>query len=214
MGNIWRRGLCVCLLIALGFGIVVTLIITYGEQVEAVYIGNEALALAPIYNRNGSWFHGKIGIGQQPLLYFGEQILTLLMELFILRFMTWLNRALGLSAKWNHLVDFMFAVTIARTITLLTGNHTLDYVYIAKFHATYDLFDFYLGITIVLTLIWCVLAEIKFLRLKKKATPGMNFWQKMKWELLFTWDACKAAFVSTEQQERLLQKYEYSSEII
>lgn len=210
MGKILHRGIGICLLIGIGFGIVAVLLLTYGQQVENIYIGTESFAIAPIYNRNSSWLHGRLGIGSKPLLYFAELIVTLLLEVFCFRFMTWMNKALRLSGKWNHIVDFMLAVTIARIITVLTGNDTLDYLYIAQFHATYDLFDFYIGFTIIAMLIWCILAEIKLSSIKKKALGKVSFLKKLQWELIFTKDACKAAFLPYKQQEILLQKYEYT----
>ena len=41
------------------------------------------LEIYPVYNDDGSWFHGKIGLDYAPVLLFLEDVLAIMMEWFL-----------------------------------------------------------------------------------------------------------------------------------
>lgn len=203
-GVIWgRHFLILGLLIGVGFAIVAGIQILYGDGAESVYIGNDSIALAPVYNRNGSWLHGRLDIGYHSAMLLAEGIVSLTLLLFSIRFIIYLNSIFQMRNTWLCFTYFFFATAIARIINVLAGQYTLDYLYISVFHATYDLFDFYLGIGLLIALLWCVFAEMKYHRLKKNSTRGMNLWQKLRWELAFTGKALKASCLPRDRWDKL-----------
>lgn len=206
-----KRAIRICVLTLLGLAVAESILLLAGEQAEEIRFGNKYLAFAPVYNRSGSWFHGRLQIGYRPCLLLAEHILTLGMLWFLSRFMAWMNFVLGMRQFWICGVDFGIAATLARLITVLCGRCTLDYIYLSWFHGTYDVIDFYLGLTLLCIVLWCIPCEMRFLRLKK-ASAGKSFGQKMKWELTFTGNALKAPFIPAKHWEGLKEKYGYHLE--
>lgn len=191
----------------LAFAVAVGIECFYGEQVEEIYIGNQFLAFAPVYNRSGSWLHGRLHIGYRPDILFLEHTITLGLLLFLSRFTDFISLVLGMSRNWSICEDLAIAATLVRLINACLGRYTLDYIYIAG-RATYDLVDFYLGVSLLLICIWAVWGEIRTLRLRKKATQGMSLGQRMKWDIVFTGNACRAAFISTSKWREIQERYE------
>lgn len=206
------RAVLICGLTLLGLAVAEVILLLAGEQAESIRFGNRYLAFAPVYNRSGSWFHGRLQIGYRPGLLLAEHVFTLFLLWFLSRFMAWMNLALGMKQIWICGVDFGIAATIARLITVLCGRYTLDYIYLSWSHSTYDLMDFYIGFALICIVLWCILCEMRMLRLKRESCSGMNFWQKMKWELIFTGNAFKAPFVPAKHWEGLLEQYGYHLE--
>ncbi len=183
------------LLILLGFAVVIGIHAVYGDTLEEVSIGSGQFAFAPVYNRGGSWLHEKLDLGYRPGLLLAEGVVTLLACVFCIRFVGFLNWALGLKPGWDCWMYVMLSTAIARILQVLSGQYTLDYIYIKALHGTFDLFDFYLGIGLVGMVIWVLWAEVRYYRLKKRVTAGMGFFQKLKWELSFTGKALQAVFM-------------------
>lgn len=192
----------------LALSVAACIVFIYGEQVEEIYIGGDSLAFAPVYNRSGSWLHGRLKLGYRPDILFVEHVCTLFLLWFLARFTDFVSLMLGMSKNWSMCEDLAIAATMVRLINVLLGRYTLDYIYIAG-RGTYDLVDFYLGISILIMCVWAVLGEMRTLRLKKRATQGMNFWQRMRWELVFTGNACRAAFISTAKWWEIQEHHEY-----
>lgn len=193
----------------LALAVIASILFLYGEQVEEIYIGNDALAFAPVYNRSGSWLHGRLNLGYRPDILFLEHVVTLFMLWFLSRFTDFFSMVFGMSRRWSLCEDLATAATLVRLINVIRGRYTLDYVYIGCLNATYDLVDFYLGISIFILCIWMVLAEIRTFRLKKQATRGMNFRERMRWELVLTGNACRAPFIRTAKWREIQDRYEY-----
>lgn len=187
------------------------IIILYGEQAEKIYIGGDSLAFAPVYNRSGSWLHGRLKLGYRPDILFLEHVISLFLLLFLARFTDFISMIFGMSRRWSLCEDLAIAATLVRLINVILGRYTLDYIYVARW-GTYDLVDFYLGISFLILCVWAVLGEIRMLRLKKYATQGMNFWQRVRWELVFTRNACRAAFISTAKWKEIQERYAYNFE--
>ncbi len=199
----YRQLLLTCLLVIIGFSVVTGIHVVYGDTLEEVFIGNQWLAFKPVYNRDGSWLHGRLNVGYRPGLLLAEGILTLFAGVFCIRFMGFFNYVIQLSSVWSCWLYVMLSTTIARIIQVLAGQYTLDYIYIGVMHGTFDLFDFYLGIGLAGLMVWVVLAEIKYRRLRKACTEGMRFWQRLKWEFSFMGRTFQAAFLPRARWDSL-----------
>lgn len=204
-----KRAVLICVLTLMGLAVAEGILLFAGDRVESIRFGNRYVMFAPVYNRSGSWFHGRLQIGYRPEILLAEHVLTLGLLWFLSRFMAWMNLALGIRTFLTCGVDFGIAATFVRFITVACGRYTLDYVYLSWFHSTYDLVDFYIGILILCIVLWCIPCEVRWLRLKKKAAAGMNLRQRMKWELIFTGRALKAPFIPEKHWKGLLETYGY-----
>lgn len=208
----WSTGMRICriaVLTFLGLAVAAVILGIYGERVEEVFIGSPSLAFAPVYNRNGSWMHGRLKIGYRPEILMAEHVITLLLLCYLSRFIDYISMILGMSRSWGICMDLGIAATLARLINVIAKRYTLDYIYIRRMHATYDLVDFYLGIGILIMLVWVFLCEIRVFRLKKQATQGLGFRARMRWELVFTGNACRAVFMPREGWEDIRERYGY-----
>ncbi len=205
-----KHCLIVGLLIGLGYGIVAGILLIYGDGAESVYLGNREFAISPVYNRDGSWLHGRLDIGFRPGALFVENLVSLALIWFCVRLMMYLNRLFKLSDTWLCFAYFYLAAIAARLINSIFGKYTMDYLYIRGLHATYDLFDIYLGIGLLMVVLWAILAEIRYHRIKKAATRGMGLWQKLKWELGFTAKIFQAVFSRRDCWEELGREYQYN----
>lgn len=163
---------------------------------------NRYMAIAPVYNRDGSWLHGRWGIGYRFDLLCLERVQTFLAGLFLFRFLQVYNAFFSLSEKWLYAVDIELAVPVYRCIAWLYSPYTLDYLYI-RGYGTFDLPDFYIGVGIFFLVLWLILAMIYYYRFRKKRTAGMRFWEKLKWEWRFTVILFKAMFQKRENWESL-----------
>lgn len=199
----------IALLTLLGLAVAAGITFLYGDGAEEIYIGSETLAFAPVYNRDGSWFHGRLQIGYRPGILLLEHVIIMLLLIFLCRFMDFVSMILKMSGRFGVCLDLAMAATAARVVNVLSRKYTLDYVYIAPLHGTYDLIDFYIGISVAIMLAWGIVCEVKFLRLKKRATEGMNFMRRMRWELIFTGNACRAAFLPAKRWSEIQKEYGY-----
>lgn len=192
----------------LSFAVVAVILLLCGERAEEICVGGDILAFAPVYNRSGSWFHARLGIGYRPDILLLEHVISMLLLVYLSRFMDFTATVLKINTLWSRCLDFGMAATLVRLITALFGRYTLNYIYIAPLRSTYDLPDLYLGVSLAVLLIWAVWCEVRYLRLKKSATRGMGFAKRMKWELLFTGNVLKAAILPAARWEEIRRPYE------
>lgn len=168
-------------LVIIGFLIVAVIKLLYGDQIENLYIGGKQIGFHPVYNENGSWFHGKIGIGYQRGLLLAENLVILVCSAFVHRWIEYCSRFFRLGGVWSFFMDFGLAAGLARLFQNLGGFYTLDYVYIDKLSATYDFFDFLLYLMCAGILVWLVLYCIRYYSYRARETKGMKFWPKFLW---------------------------------
>lgn len=161
-------------------------------------IVNRFMAVAPVYNKNGSWLHGRWGIGYRFGLLCLEHALAFLAGLFLFRFIQAYNAFFSMSETWLLAVDVELAVPVYRCVAWLYSPYTLDYLYV-KGYGTFDFPDLCIGTGIFLLVLWMVLALIPYYRFRKARTKGMRFWEKFKWEWRFTAGMVRAVFLKREQ---------------
>ena len=176
----------------------------YDSLQENPVILNRYMAIAPVYNRDGSWLHGRWGIGYRFDLLCLERAVTFLAALFLFRFLQAYNSFFSLSEKWLYAVDIELAVPVYRCIAWLYSPYTLDYLYI-RGYTTFDLPDFYIGAGIFFLILWLFQALFHYYRFQKAHTKGMRFWEKFKWERRFTVTVVKAVFLKQERWDSLFQ---------
>ena len=181
-------------LLVIGYGIVVYIHIACPEKIGQPHARGVAVAFAPVYNEDGSTFHARLGIGYQQGLLIFESVVTLFTTLVMYRLIEYYNIFFEIKRFWIYFVDFGAASMFARFPTRLTGRYTLDYLYIRASHATYDFFDFCIGICVVGILIWMIPLCIKYYRYKKTHTTGMTFGQKFVWEMKLSFQLLKTSF--------------------
>lgn len=202
-------------LLCIGFGIVAGILAVFGGDAEKVRYGWESLAFEPVYNRSGSWFHGRLNMTYRPDILLVEQIFGLLVLLFLMRFLRFWNVLFRMKNIWLYAYDFGIATTVARGLSAMLEQYTLDYIYISdpfwragRFAgSTYDLFDFYLGIMFVMMILWLFVACVAYYRMKKRLTKGYSMWQKVVWEWKLTGDSLKAVFLPTDSWKAILARY-------
>lgn len=164
------------------------------------------LEIYPVYNDHGSWFHGKIGIGYvRPLLIF-EDIFTLMMEVFLLRYIASLCDFFSMSRKILMVVACSMPATAFRLFTRIRGVYVLDYLYL-KGRSVFDLPDLYLFIAVAGLFIWIIPLLRVYYPYKNKKVKGMSMLQKWAWEFRFAGLFLKAAFVPRDRWEGLFQKW-------
>ena len=183
----------ICLLV-IGYGIIAYIQIVCPEKIGQPHAGDAAFAFAPVYNKAGSTFHAKLGIGYQQGLLIFEAVVSLFAILMLYRMIEYYSIFIGIKRVWSYFVDFGMASALARFSTRLLGKYTLDYFYIRAGHATYDFFDFCIGISIVGVLIWMIPFYIKYHKYKKLHTVGMTFGQKFVWEMKLSFQLLKTSF--------------------
>lgn len=163
---------------------------------------NRYMAIAPVYNRNGSWLHGRWGIGYRFDLLCLERIVTFLTALFLFRFLQAYNTFFSMSEKWLYAVDIELAVPVYRCIVWLYSPYTLDYLYI-RGYGTLDLSDFCIGVGIFFLILWLFPALSYYYRFRRQQTKNMRFGEKFMWECQFTVIIVKAMFLKRERWENL-----------
>lgn len=167
---------------------------------------NSRIAVAPVYNTDGSWLHGIWEIGYNGVLLCLENIGALLAACYLFRFMEIHNTFFGLSAGWLYLVDLEIAVPIYRLLARTYRTYTLDYLYIQGY-GTFDFPDFCIGAGIVGILLWMIPALFQYYRYKKERTAGMSFLQKLKWEFRIAGRLLYLPFVRKSGWEERFEKW-------
>lgn len=169
-------------------------------------ISGGLLEIYPIYNDSGSWFHGKLGIDYaRPLLIF-EDILSLILEVFLLRYIAAMCDFFSMSRKILMVVACGMPATAFRLFTRIRGLYVLDYLHL-KGHGVFDLPDLYLFIAVAGLFIWIVPLLKVYYPYKNKKVKGMSVLQKWAWEFRFAGTFLKAAFVPRDSWEELFQRW-------
>lgn len=206
--NQYKKHIIFILLLILIAGIMeCTMLMFYDKLVQNPLSIGHSISLRPIYNENGSWYHAKLGIGYTRGLLIAENIITLLMAWFLYRFLETWEWFFGMSSFWLYLLDFVLAPTLYRLCHNVLGRFTLDYVRIVSKRGTttYDFPDFYLGISVIIMLVWLVFALIPYYKYKHTQVKGMRFLSKLIWELRLTALVIKAVFVPKERWAELFE---------
>ncbi|MDE7248069.1 MAG: hypothetical protein K2N43_09305, partial [Lachnospiraceae bacterium] len=63
---------------------------------------NSRMAIAPVYNTDGSWLHGRLGIGYNGPLLWLENITALFAVWYLFRMMEGHNAFFGVSQNWLY----------------------------------------------------------------------------------------------------------------
>jgi len=156
----------------------------YDELRKNPLVITRFLRIRPVYNDDGSWIHGKLGIGYIGWLLISEDIITILMAIYLFRFMEACNRFFGISQGWLYSLDFGIATTLYRLITEVRKVFTLDYLNIGR--NTFDFPDFYLGVLMAGLIIWYFPVMGAYHKYKKNKIKGMCFKEKLIWEFKFS----------------------------
>lgn len=169
------------------------------ELRESPIVLNNFLRIYPTYNRNGSWFHGRLGIGYVRWLLIFERIFILLVSFYLFRFMKAYSHFFHMSMLWLHITDFAFAVAIYRIVTSIRGVFTLDYLDFGRY--IYDFPDLYLGMIMAGLLIWLIPALTKYYRFRNTKVKGLNFIKRQIWDFKFAAMFLKAALIPESRWE-------------
>lgn len=177
-----------------------TVYIQYDRLKEAPVILNEYMAIAPGYNMDGSWLHGRLGIGYNGPLLCLEYILTFLVSVYLFRFMEGVHFFFQIKGGkwWLYAVDLEAAVMLYRLISKIYSPYTLDYLYI-RGQGTFDFPDLCIGAGIIAILLWTVLFMCRYYPFRKKQTAGMSFWEKCRWEMGISWACIKAGVIPKDR---------------
>lgn len=167
---------------------------------------NRYMAVRPVYNTDGSWLHGRLGIGYHGLLLCLENIAGLLVAGYLFRMIASYNAFFCLSAGWLYFIDLEIAVPIFRLADRIWHPYTLDYLYI-RGYGTFDFPDLCLGMGLAGMLLWLIPALIKYYRYKREQTVGMGFVQKLKWELRMSGRILYLPFVKKSGWEERFEKW-------
>ena len=178
----------------------------YGEfQAQPVMLGR-FLRIYPVYNDNGSWLHGRLGIGYIWWLLVCEDILSLLVEVFLIRFISAICDFFSLSRKILMLAAFGVSASAYRLFTRLRGVYVLDYLHV-RGYGVFDLPDIYLFLMMVGIILWLLPYHRAYRPYKKEKVKGMPFFLKCVWELKFSGVFLRAAFLPRDRWEGLFQEW-------
>lgn len=167
---------------------------------------NSRMAIAPVYNTDGSWLHGRWGIGYDRTLLCVENMTALVFAGYIFRMIASYNAFFGLSAGWLYIVDLEIAVPIYRLLVRTYRPYTLDYLYI-RGYGTFDFPDFYIGAGIAGLLLWLIPSLYKYHLYKKERTADMSVMQKLKWEFRMSGRILYLPFVKKSRWEERFEKW-------
>lgn len=167
---------------------------------------NSRMAVAPVYNTDGSWLHGRWGIGYNGGLLCIENMVALAIAGYLFRMIESYNAFFGLSEGWLYAADLEIAVPIYRLLNRVYRTYPLDYLYIQGY-GTFDFPDFCIGAGIAGILLWLILSMVKYRPYKKARTAGMSFLQKRKWELRMSGRMLRLPFVRKSRWEERFEKW-------
>lgn len=179
----------------------------YDELRADPLVFNRFFEISPVYNTNGSWFHGKIGIGYIRWLLLLESIIIFLVLIFGFRYIDAVQCFYKVRTAGLYGFDFGIAVALYRLFTGIRGLYTLDYLHVIGY-MTYDFPDLCIGIFIFFILVFMVMIIPKSHKLKKEKTAGMKFFQKFLWECRLGGMFLRAAVCSKENWQELFDKWE------
>lgn len=171
---------------------------------------NRFLKIYPIYNRDGTWLHGKIGIGYISWLLHLEAMLSLLLLAIMVRYMEVLICFFGLSDRWLFLIDIGMVPAFYRMFTRIRGTYTLDYLQINQM--VYDFPDFCIGVFVIGILIWAIclsLVSRKYIREKRN---GRSFAERMIWSVRFRRMLFQVFFLPKAQWQEKFEQWEENQE--
>lgn len=178
----------------------------YDSLREHPIILNRYLEIKPVYNMDGSWLHGRLGIEYNGLLLCLENIAALLVAAYLFRMIASYNAFFGLSAGWVYVIDLEIMVPIFRLADRLFRPYTLDYLRV-RGYGTFDFPDFCLGTGLAGVLLWLIPALCRYYRYKKEKTVGMGFVEKLKWEFRMSGRILYVPFVKRSGWEERFEKW-------
>lgn len=178
----------------------------YGElQAQPVILGR-FLRIYPVYNDNGSWLHGRLGIGYVWWMLVCEDILSLLVEVFLIRYISALCDFFSLSRRVLMLAACGVSATAYRFFTRIRGVYVLDYLHV-RGHGVFDLPDLYLFVMMVGIILWLLPYHMAYRPYKKEKVKGMPFLRKCAWEFKFSGVFLRAVFLPKERREALFKEW-------
>ena len=77
----------------------------FGELEAQPLVICRFLRIYPVYNDNGSWLHGKLGIGYVRSLLIFEDVLSIMAEVFLFRYIAGISSFFSLSRRTLMFVD-------------------------------------------------------------------------------------------------------------
>ena len=89
----------VCILFLAASAAEVFVYMNYGKLQEQPVMLGRFLRIYPIYNDDGSWLHGRLGIGYVRGLLVLEDILSFLVEVFLIRYISSICDFFSISRK-------------------------------------------------------------------------------------------------------------------
>lgn len=180
----------------------------YDQLKESPVILNDYMAIAPVYNTDGSWLHGKWGIGYNGMLLCLEHLAALCAAGYLFRFMESFNVFFQIRGGflWLYAADMEAAVMAYRLFSKIYSPYTLDYFYV-RGQGTFDFPDLCIGVGIAVILFWTILMISKYYPFKKKQTAGMTFMEKFKWEWGISFLFFKAAVMPKNRWESMFASW-------
>lgn len=179
----------------------------FGELQNQPLIICGFLRIYPIYNDNGSWFHGRLGIGYIRSLLVFEDIMALLAEVFLFRYIDCMCSFFSLSRRTLMLVACGMSATMYRLFTRIRGVYVLDYLHV-KGYGVFDLPDLYLFLAMAGILLWLLPYMKAYHPYKKQKVEGMPLLQKWGWELRFSGMFLQAVFLPKKKWKELFEKWQ------
>lgn len=159
----------------------------------------------PIYNRDGTWFHGKIGIGYIGWLLYLETILSLGLLTVMMRYMDLWICFFGLNRKWLYIVDIGIVPALYRMLTRIRGSYTLDYLQVKRM--VYDFPDICIGFFVAGVLIWAIRVSLISHSYIHKMRAGMGFSERMIWTIRFRRMFFRVFFLPKAQWESEFEQW-------
>lgn len=157
--------------------------LSFDELRRQPIVINKFLQIYPVYNQDGTWLHGKIGIGYVSWLLYFESILSLFLLIVMIRYMDLLTCFFGLSQKWFFIMDIGIAPALYRIFTTIRRAYTLDYLQIKQM--VYDFPDLCIGVFVIGILVWAILLSFIFYKYNKEKRKEMSFKERLVWGVQF-----------------------------
>lgn len=174
----------------------------YNKLAAEPIVINAWLEISPVYNENGSWFHGKIGIGYIRWLLLLESAVIIILEFYLFRYIDVMRYFFQVNSLGLYALNFGIATGLYRLFTGIRGVFVLDYLYI-KGLGTYDFPDLYLLICLLGACLWMIPAMIAYYKYRRIKVKGMTFGQKLLWEFKFTGLVSKAAILPRKKWQEM-----------
>lgn len=159
------------------------------------------LNICPIYNKNGSWFFGRIGIGYIRWLLLLVDITLFFIIIFLMRYIDVMEQFFKIKSVIKYALDFGFAAALYRFFAGLRNAYILDYFDIGRF--VYDIVDFYIFVCSIGIIIWLLWAMKPYYSFRRQKVRGMNSWEKFKWEIKLSLTFLKTTFLPKDKWEQV-----------